>query len=222
MGAGTVPVRVQEILKCGRHTDAMDLDVVHALNSLLAGHDGIEDPLSLYVAASELLFLLGIVALFALARGRRRADLRRAATAAGLSAGLALLAAQVVSRLVDRPRPFVAHPDQIQLFAKHAADPGFPSDHATAAFAIATALLLRDRRLGAGVLVLATVLGVGRVAIGVHYPSDVLGGAVLGAACALVLWAPPVRALLHRLADAAGRLWDGALAAVARLVHPCP
>jgi undecaprenyl-diphosphatase len=197
----------------------MDADVVHALNSLLVRHDGIEDPMTLYVAASELIFLLGIVLIFALSRGRRRVDLRRAATAAGVSAGLALLVAQVVARLVDRPRPFVAHPDQVHLFAKHAADPGFPSDHATAAFAIAVALLLRDRRLGIGALVLATVLAIGRVAIGVHYPTDVIGGAVLGAGCAAVLWLPPVRALLHRLADAAGRVWDVVLATLARPVR---
>jgi undecaprenyl-diphosphatase len=197
----------------------MDVDGVHALNSLLVGHDGIEDPLGLYVAASELLFLLGIVLLFALARGGRRVELRRAATAAGLSAGLGLLVAQVVSRLVDRPRPFVAHPDQVHLFAKHAADASFPSDHATAAFAIATALLLRDRRLGIGAMVLAVLLGVGRVAIGVHYPTDVIGGAVLGAGCAVVLWLSPVRALLHRIADGVGRVWDGALAVLARPVR---
>jgi undecaprenyl-diphosphatase len=197
----------------------MDTDVVHALNSLLVRHDGIEDPLSLYVAASELIFLLGIVLLFALARGRRRVDLRRAATAAGVSAGLALLVAQVVARVVDRPRPFVTHPDQVHLFAKHAADPSFPSDHATAAFAIAVALLLRDRRLGIGALALATVLAIGRVAIGVHYPTDVIGGAVLGAGCAVVLWLPPVRALLHRLADAVGRLWDGVVTTLARPVR---
>src|SRR6185436_6617170 len=97
------------------------------------------------------------------------------------------------------------------VFVAHAADSGFPSDHATAAFAIAVAIMLRDRRWGAVALVFATVLAVGRVAMGVHYPSDVLGGAALGALCALLLWLAPVRRSLNRLADAAGGLLDGAV-----------
>jgi undecaprenyl-diphosphatase len=133
---------------------------------------------------------------------------RRAVVAGGLSAGLGLAVAQVVSRLVDRPRPFVAHPDAVHLFAHHAADPGFPSDHTTAAFAIGVALLLRFRTWGAVVLVLATLLAFTRVAMAIHYPTDVLGGAAIGALSALALSLPAVRALLNRLADAAGALLD--------------
>jgi membrane-associated phospholipid phosphatase len=126
-----------------------------------------------------------------------------------------------VSRLVDRPRPFVADP-AVQLFAHHAADPGFPSDHATAAFAIAVALLLRHRAWGAVVMAFAVVLAVARVAMGVHYPSDVVGGAALGTLVALVLWAPPVRRLLHGLADVVARHVDGAIRAVTPGGWPAP
>lgn len=189
----------------------MDASVLHALNGFLFHHDGVEDPLVTYVNLAELLFLAMLVLAFLFARGERRGQTRRAAVAAGLSAALGLAAAQVVSRLVDRPRPFVAHPHAVHLFSHHAADPGFPSDHATAAFAIAVALLLRDRRWGAVVLVAAVVLAVGRVGMGVHYPTDVIGGAALGALAALVLHAPPVRRLANRLADLAGRVLDGVL-----------
>ena len=57
-------------------------------------------------------------------------------------------------------------------------------------------------------LVLATLVAGSRVALGTHYPSDVAGGALLGGAVALALWAPPVRRPLHRLADAAGTLYE--------------
>jgi len=124
-------------------------------------------------------FALGLVALFLLLGPR----LRRAAVAAGLSAVVALVVARFLAAAIDRNRPFVDHP-LAHNFLAHASDPGFPSDHATAAFAIAVAILLRDRRWGAVALVFATVLAVGRVAMGVHYPSDVLAGAALGAAIA--------------------------------------
>ena len=61
----------------------------------------------------------------------------------------------------------------------------------------------------------ACVLAVGRVAMGVHYPSDVLGGAALGAACALLLWPTRVRRLLNRLADSIGALLDAVVRGIA-------
>jgi undecaprenyl-diphosphatase len=186
----------------------MDTSLLHTLNDWFAGHDGFEDPLVAYANAAEALFLAMLVVAFLLPIARR-VETRRAVVAAGFSAGFALAIAQVVSRLVDRPRPFVAHPDMVHLFARHAADPGFPSDHATAAFAIGVALLLRRRAWGAVVLVLAAVLAVARVGMGVHYPTDVLGGAALGAAAALVLYAPPLRRALDGLADAVGGVLDG-------------
>ena len=196
----------------------MDWSLAHALNVFLVHHDAVEDPLKAYVDAAEVLFLALLAALFALARGFSRAPARRGAAAAGLSAVVALGIAQVLAKAVDRPRPFVAHPSGVHLFAPHAADAGFPSDHATASFAIAVAILLRSRRWGYLTLAMATVLCVGRVALGFHYPSDVLAGAALGAAVALALNAPPVRGPLHRAADRAGGLWDGAVnVALARL-----
>jgi undecaprenyl-diphosphatase len=189
----------------------VDWSLLHSLNDYLFRHDGVEDPLLFYVNVSEVLFVVTLGVLFLAARGARFADWRRAAVAAVLSAGLALAIAKVISELVDRARPFVADPHGVHLFSGHAADPGFPSDHATAAFAIATAILLRKRGWGLVALAAATVLSVGRVALGVHYPSDVLAGAALGAAAALALWWGPLRRRVDALADWIGGYWDRAL-----------
>ncbi|MBS1862850.1 MAG: phosphatase PAP2 family protein [Actinobacteria bacterium] len=196
----------------------MDWSLLHTLNHFLFHHDAVEDPLLFYVNASEALFAGTLALVFLAARGERHAPWRRAAVAAVLSAGLALAIGRVISEIVDRARPFVADPHGVHLFSGHAADPGFPSDHATAAFAIATAIVLRRRGWGIFALLAAAVLSVGRVAIGVHYPSDVLAGAALGAASALVLWAAPVRARVDALADLLGGWWDRALDRGARRV----
>jgi undecaprenyl-diphosphatase len=180
----------------------MDAALLHVLNGFAARHDGFEDAVSLYEHLAQVLFVALLAGLL-LAGGRR---LRRAAVAGGAAAAVALACAQVIARLVDRPRPFVADPSGVHLFAAHAADAGFPSDHATGAFAIAVALVLRDRRWGAGALVLAAALAVGRVAIGVHYPTDVIAGGALGAAVALVLHVPVVRRRNDRIADRLGAL----------------
>jgi undecaprenyl-diphosphatase len=183
---------------------AVDWSLLHALNDFLFHHDGVEDPLLFYVNISEALFAATLAIVFLAAHGQRLAEWRRASLAAVLGAGFGLALAKVISELVDRARPFVADPHGVHLFSGHAADPGFPSDHATAAFAIAVAILLRKRGWGIAALVAATVLAVGRVALGVHYPSDVLAGATLGSAAALALWAAPLRTRVDRLADAIG------------------
>jgi len=178
----------------------MDAAVLHTLNDFAFHHDAVEDPLALYETASQALFA-ALVVVLVVAGGWRR----RAGAAALLGAGVALAIGQAISRLVDRPRPFVADPGGVHLFARHAADAGFPSDHATAAFAIATAIVLRDRRLGAVVLAFAAVLAAGRVALGVHYPSDVLAGAALGTAVSAVLHVPALRVRIDEPIDAVSR-----------------
>jgi undecaprenyl-diphosphatase len=189
----------------------VDLSVAHALDAFSARHDGFEDVLGVYVGASQLLFLAAVVALFLIVPGARRELGRRASVAAAASAAVALLVAHFVSVAVDRPRPFVAHPGSIHAFLTHAADPSFPSDHSTAAFAIAVAVALRWRAVGWPLVAAAAIVAAGRVFLGLHYPSDVLAGAVLGAAVALLFWLPPIRSRVDRLADAIGFFLDRAL-----------
>jgi undecaprenyl-diphosphatase len=182
----------------------MEWSILHTLNDFLYRHDGFEDALLFYINISEALFVATLVIVFAFANGVRLRAWRRASVAALLSAGLALAVGKVISELVDRARPFVADPNGVHLFSNHAADPGFPSDHATGAFAVAMAIWLRNRRLGTVALIAAAVLSVGRVAIGVHYPSDVVAGAAPGCAAALLLFARPVRERIDRLSDTVG------------------
>ncbi len=182
----------------------MEWSILHTLNNFLYHHDAVEDPLLFYINVSETLFVATLGFVFLLANGERRRAWRRTAVAAGLSAGLALAVGKVISELVDRSRPFVVDPSGVHLFSGHTADPGFPSDHATGAFAVAMAIWLRNRRWGTVALIAAAVLSVGRVAIGVHFPSDVVAGAVLGCGAALLLHARPLRARVDRLADLLG------------------
>jgi len=191
----------------------VDWSILHSLNDFLFHHDAVEDPLLFYVNASEALFIATLGVIFLAATGARHAPWRRAAVAAVLSAGLALAIGAAISALVDRARPFVVDANGVHLFSAHSADPGFPSDHATASFAIAMAIFLRHRGWGVVALLAAAVLSVGRVAIGVHYPTDVLAGAALGVAAALALWAvEPVRRNVNALSDLLGSYWDRALA----------
>src|SRR5690242_15165173 len=81
--------------------------------------------------------------------------------------------------LADRPRPFVAHPQIHPLYVVHSSS--FPAGHAATAFAGATLLAFLAPRLAPAFVALAALIAWSRVYDGVHYPSDVLAGAVLGA-----------------------------------------
>jgi undecaprenyl-diphosphatase len=162
----------------------MDVSISRALDGFSLRHDGFEDVLRAYVLASEYVFLALVAALVLAAVLGGQSLTRAVGIIAGASAAVALLVGKLISDAVDRPRPFVTHPG-IHDFLAHAPDPGMPSDHATAAFAIGTAILIAHRRAGAAILVGATVLALGRVFLGVHYLSDV--AAALGSSVAVLV-----------------------------------
>jgi membrane-associated phospholipid phosphatase len=83
------------------------------------------------------------------------------------------------------PRPFVQDPSTAALFP-HAADNGFPSDHA-AAGGLLTALVLRHRRaLGVLVGIGAVLVAAARVAAHVHHVQDIVAGLLLGLVAGVV------------------------------------
>src|SRR3954469_22328956 len=113
-----------------------DVQLAETANAFAQHHDGWEDVARAYAQLSEPLFVAGVVLLAVTGFVLHRRALVTASALAVVAAGVGLSVAAVLGRVIDRPRPFVSHP-QIHAFLAHAPDPGFPSDHATAAFAIA-------------------------------------------------------------------------------------
>jgi undecaprenyl-diphosphatase len=198
----------------------VDFGLYQALNGLAVKSDRIEDVLQFIALYGQFFFVALLAGLF-LARGKWASrNARHGVVAAGLSAALALGIAQVLASLWERPRPYVAHPDDSTLFIAPSHDPSFPSDHATAAFAIAMAIWLRNRRAGEVAFAMAGVLAISRVAVGTHYPSDVLAGAAIGIAAALVFWLPPIRQPLHRFADWLSAVYERLATAASARIRP--
>ena len=105
-----------------------------------------------------------------------------------------LFAAAVLSRGIitetirlfwHRARPFVEQ--NFVPMIPHADSASFPSGHATFFFAVGTVLYMHNKKAGTVFLLGSALIGVARVLAGVHWPSDVIAGALIGVACGLVV-----------------------------------
>ena len=92
--------------------------------------------------------------------------------------GLASLAVFSLNALYYRPRPFETL--DVTLLFYRPTDSSFPSNAVAAVFGIAAAVWGVNRRLGASLLIAAGLYGLARVYAGVHYPLDVIAGALIG------------------------------------------
>jgi undecaprenyl-diphosphatase len=106
-------------------------------------------------------------------RGTRQQAVLAGCLAAVVAVGLGL----ILEHMLARPRPFVAL--GIEPLLPHAADSSFPSDHTLVGVALVGALAWRVPRLGLWLLAWALLVGLARVTAALHYPSDILGSAVL-------------------------------------------
>ena len=103
----------------------------------------------------------------------------------GTTAFLAIFMDLVVSNgilkpLIARPRPFLAYTDIVPIISPPA-DFSFPSGHTAIAFAVAFVIFeMMPKRYGIPALFLAVLIGLSRLYLGVHYPTDVLGGILIG------------------------------------------
>ena len=180
------------------------------MNTGVATRDWLEDPVSAASAAAVALYAAAVIVLWFAARPYGNQKWKLASMSALAAAAIALLTNQVISHLWERPRPYTAHPALTHLLAAPTPDPSFPSDHAAAAFAIAFAVLAFSRRGGIVFLASATLIALSRIALGLHYPTDVLAGMCVGWVAALVVTRAG-RPWIERLVRVVSRISDPAL-----------
>ena len=151
-----------------------DNQITTAINSL-TGRNVALDFAAIFLAKHVIFLLVLSIAVSWFARSDR-ATWRFRAISCCLAVTVGLLLNQGILLFLSRVRPYdlgLTH-----IIAEKSADPSFPSDHATVAFAIALMLILVRDRFAIPYLILAAFVALARVFVGLHFFSDVAGGAM--------------------------------------------
>lgn len=112
----------------------------------------------------------------------------------GITALLSLMLMLIIGNfglkpLIARERPFVARPEKlIYMLISPPGEYSFPSGHSFAAFAAASTYFIGNKRIGIPALILATLIAFSRLYLYVHFPTDVIGGMILGILIAIFSW----------------------------------
>lgn len=151
---------------------AADHAAAAAANGLVRGHPALQRAVAL---AARWLAGLEVALVVALGvSGQVRASLR-AVLAVGVVYGLV----EGAGRLWQRARPFERLPS-VERLVEHAAERSFPSRHVASAFAMAAVAAPARPGIARGMRLVGLGLALARIGAGVHYPSDVAAGALLG------------------------------------------
>lgn len=159
----------------------MELAILYAIQGL---HRDWLNPIMILLSAigeSGLIWILLSIVLAVLPRTRRCGLTMMAAMALSFILGNCLL-----KNLIARPRP-CAVDTSVQLLVPFPSEYSFPSGHTLNGFTAAVTIFLHYRRIGIAALLLAGAIAFSRMYLFVHYPTDILGGLVLGIADACLM-----------------------------------
>lgn len=139
-------------------------------------------PILTYLGEGGVFWILLALILLFFPQKRRTGIFMLCAMGAGFLLGEVLL-----KNLVCRPRPFQQFPNYCTLLISPPTGYSFPSGHTCSSLASASVLLFTDKKLGIPALILAILIAFSRIFLFVHWPSDVLLGALLGICCAVTV-----------------------------------
>ena len=166
-----------------------DLNLFHLINGL-AGHSHLLDTIMVFFAkdALEIYAVLFVIAWFILPK--RDIQSRHALVVAGFAGILALVINLLISHVWFRPRPFtVLHQGTFTELVSHSNDASFPSDHTSGSFGFAAASWGKNQKwISHSFTAIAVIVMFARVFVGVHYPTDVIAGLIVGTFSGRIMW----------------------------------
>lgn len=168
-----------------------EFEFLHALQTI---HNDILDQIMLFITGlgdGGLIWiitalLLMIVPAVGKETGEHVRERRRAGLIVLLSLALTALCVNIfIKNIVQRPRPFQVDTSVIPLIFP--GETSFPSGHTASSFTAAMAIFFYRKKAGIAALFLATMIAFTRLYLFVHFPTDVLGGMIIGVLCAFII-----------------------------------
>ena len=161
-----------------------EINTVHRINSW---DSGFIRQYNKVISRTEPYIAVGVPVAMAVASWINHKQLFKDAVYVGTSVAGTFVLTYGMKYLFDRQRPYERYPHRVHPFSTESS-PSFPSGHTATAFALATSLSIKYPKwyVIAPSAVWACSVGVSRMNEGVHYPTDVLAGAAIGAGCAVL------------------------------------
>lgn len=134
------------------------------------------DPIIIFTAKYVLVFVaLGALLAWLRAKNNMKLEFAIAIVVAGI---IAIVISRIAAKLYFDPRPFVS--EHVKPLISHAADNGFPSDHALLTMTLTAITYFYNKKIAGAMLVLTILVGVARILAKVHSPLDIGAGWIIG------------------------------------------
>lgn len=185
---------------------SIDSSLVRSLNSWGEHHRSLvricsNDLVYVVILLAALWFVIEILKSYPIKHGSRDFAVnlvKKGVVNLAIPLGIAIVISESISAIYVRQRPFVTD-SKVHLLVPHAADGGMPSHHIVFMAALVASIYYYDKRSATFFALLTLITGVARVVAGIHYPSDILIGALIGAIIVYVYHRiVPVKALSMR------------------------
>lgn len=160
----------------------MDLLIFQKLNGLVFTSKAL-DYIGIFLA-SYLPYVLGAILVALFIWKKNRIMVLSAAISAFVSR---IVITEALKIVIHRPRPYVVLDLVRKIIPENSDLKSMPSGHAALFFAIAMAVYLYNKKLGIFFFIGAILMGIARVYCGVHWPSDILVGAIIGILSAIIV-----------------------------------
>ncbi|OFD51490.1 undecaprenyl-diphosphatase [Bacillus mycoides] len=175
----------------------LNIDAFRAINDLGKQYPSLNSTMT-FVAEYMVYFLALIIIAYWFTRSTQNRMMI-------VQAMVAFVTAEVIGKIAGKfysnYQPFAVLPD-VNKLVDHAVDNSFPSDHTILFFSICFSFWLVHKKVGWLWIALAFCVAISRIWVGVHYPFDVVTGALLGSISALFsYWLTPKIAFIKQLLD---------------------
>lgn len=170
----------------------IDNQIIESLNNIVGKNDILDFLLRFFAEYFVLIVPISLSLAWIFARRFWKGDADKVKVGLLEATIAGIFGWQIINRIIKafyfRERPYDSGNDFKELFF-HRPDESFPSDHTTLLFALTTYFyLLGWNKIGNWALIISLIIAFARIATAIHWPTDILGGAIVGAISAFIIW----------------------------------